>query len=373
MFNKNIPIKMTEKSFTGLKYIVNYNRILSISFYGVNFNEFKGKKDFVLDIILISWHILFIMIFAYHSYYNLNAAIIENLKKWNFNSSKSYVIIIVHTVGCFGFHIQAFVTRILLFLRGSKIINLLKSENLEYIEKRNERRIGLFIALTQFLTSIIFEFSANFFLYNPSVETLKFILDFLFYTSIFSSQLSTIALIAYKSLIVSKQLKNISDNFSQTNLENIYHFVCKTNLFIKDLDELFSSFISISIFSFTVISIAMISILAIDAKNYLTLSFILISESLIIITTLCLSCDIIPKSFNKFCDLLEKYVTKNSSGYQLLDQMNQNILLMKINSIKHEIGFTASNLFKISTNTIISCLALILSYSVVLIQTSSEN
>jgi hypothetical protein len=205
------------------------------------------------------------------------------------------------------------------------------------------------------------------------VEILKFILNFLFYTSIISCQLSTNALIAYQSLTVSHQLKNISDNFSQTNLQNIYCFVCKTNSFIKDLDQLFSSLISISIFSFTVISIAFMSILGIDAKNYLTVSFVLIAESLIIITTLCLSCDIIPKSLNKFCDLLEKHVTKNPFGYQLLDQMNQNILLMKINSVKHEIGFTASNLFKISTYTIISCLALILSYSMILIQTSIVN
>ncbi len=93
------------------------------------------------------------------------------------------------------------------------------------------------------------------------MEILKFILNFLFYTSIISCQLSTNALIAYQSLIVSHQLKNISHNFSQKNLQNIYHFVCKTNSFIKDLDQLFSSFISISIYSFAVISIAFMSIL----------------------------------------------------------------------------------------------------------------
>jgi hypothetical protein len=88
---------------------------------------------------------------------------------------------------------------------------------------------------------------------------------------------------------------------------------------------------------------------------------------------LCLSCDIIPKNFEKFCYKLEKHVSENSKENDILVQMNQNILLMKINTIKHEIGFTASNLFKINTNTIISILALILSYSVLLIQTSNEN
>jgi hypothetical protein len=96
------------------------------------------------------------LIYFYNSYYKLNATIEKRLKKWSSDSSKSYIIFIVNTVGVFGYHIQAFVTRILLFSRGSKIINLLKSENLEYIEKRSERRIGLFIVLTQFSISIIF-------------------------------------------------------------------------------------------------------------------------------------------------------------------------------------------------------------------------
>jgi hypothetical protein len=96
------------------------------------------------------------MVSTYNSYLKLNATIERRLKKWNFDSAKSNIIFIVYTVGCFAYHIQAFVTRILLFSRGSKIINLLKSENLEYIEKRSERRIGLFIVLTQFSISIIF-------------------------------------------------------------------------------------------------------------------------------------------------------------------------------------------------------------------------
>jgi hypothetical protein len=115
------------------------------------------------------------------------------------------------------------------------------------------------------------------------------------------------------------------------------------------------------------------TILGIDPKKYLFLSLPLITESLILLITLCLSCDIIPKSFEKFCYKLEKYFSENAKEYHILDQMYQNILLIKINNIKNEIGFTASNLFKISTNTIISILALILSYSVILIQTSYEK
>ncbi len=56
-----------------------------------------------------------------------------------------------------------------------------------------------------------------------------------------------------------------------------------------------------------------------------------------------------------------------------LRQDKLKISKLYITTIKSEIGFTADNLFKITNNTIISSLALILSYSVLLIQTSIDN
>jgi hypothetical protein len=208
---------------------------------------------------------------------------------------------------------------------------------------------------------------------KAEIKIQTFLFNFILYVIIFSSRLSISTLIAYQSLIVSQQLENISKKFSQTSIQNIYRFVCKTNSFTRDLDQLFSPFISISLFSSVVISIAFVSLLGITPENFLIISLAFISESLIILIALCISCDIIPKNFEKFCYKLEKHVSENCKENHILVQMNENIVLMKINTIKHEIGFTASNLFKINTNTIISILALILSYSVLLIQTSSEN
>jgi hypothetical protein len=84
-----------------------------------------------------------------------------------------------------------------------------------------------------------------------------------------------------------------------------------------------------------------------------------------------LTCNIIPKNFKKFCDKFEESICESTFTNQL-DYLYQYSLVTKINAIKQDIGFTAFNLFKVNTNTIISCLALILSYSVILIQTSYE-
>jgi hypothetical protein len=316
---------------------------------------------------------------AYNSYYKLNKYIEVMIQKWTFNSSKSNVLQIVLAFGVIGYHIQSFVVQILLLFRGSKIINLMKTQNLEYIEEKIERRIGIFLALSQFLISITLEILIEICIpginISPKdeIKIKAFLFNFILYVIIFSSRLSIITLIAYQSLIVSQQLENISKKFSQTSIQNIYRFIGKMNTFTQDLDQLFSPFISISLFSSLFNSIAYASLLGIDPKNFLIVSLAFISESLIILVALCLSCDIIPKSLKKFCNELEKNVSENTNEFYNLYQINQNILLMKINTIKHEIGFTASDLFKINTNTIISILALILSYSVILIQTSNEN
>jgi hypothetical protein len=112
---------------------------------------------------------------------------------------------------------------------------------------------------------------------------------------------------------------------------------------------------------------------AIDPKKYLILSIGSIIVSLSLLISNCLTCDKISKEFEKFFDKLEDSVTKSNVNSQLLNQLYEHSLLSKAKAIGLKIGFTACNLFKISTNTIISCLALILSYSVVLIQTSNEK
>jgi len=181
-----------------------------------------------------------------------------------------------------------------------------------------------------------------------------------------------ISLIAYQSHIVSKKLRNISKDFSHSNLQNIHQIVCKINNFIKKLDKLISLSIFIIISLNTTICVSYLCMFAIDPKKYSNISISSILESLTLLISTCLTCDIIPKNFKKFCDKLEESLSQKVFTNQS-DYLNQYSLSTKINAIKQDIGFTAFNLFKVSTYTIISCFALILSYSVILIQTSYEK
>jgi hypothetical protein len=262
-------------------------------------------------------------------------------------------------------------------IKGNKILNLMRSQTLEYIDHNIEEKIGLIIALTQFLICFSVQLFIGFlffgfFIGSQSYDLKNFFKSTFMYFLIFNSESIIISLLAYQSHIVSERLKNISKDFSHSNLKNIHQIVCKINNFIKNLDKLFSLSVFIIISLNTSFCISYLCMFAIDPKKFTFVSIASIIESLTLLISTCLVCDIIPKSFKKFCDKLEESLSESFFNNQL-DYLYQYSLLTKINAIKQDIGFTAFNLFKVSTNTIISCFALILSYSVILIQTSYEK
>ncbi len=121
---------MNGHSFTGLRHIVYINRIFSVTYFNVTFGKFEQKISLVKKTLLILWSIIFMAISAYNSYYKLNGMIVAIVKNWTFGSLKSDVFVITLAFGRIGYQIQSFVIQILLLLRGSKIINLIKTQNL---------------------------------------------------------------------------------------------------------------------------------------------------------------------------------------------------------------------------------------------------
>ncbi len=360
----------TKNSSNGLRYLVNYHRICCVSYLGSQIDE--NKHSYFLKFILILWNLAFL---AYSSYVGNKATVkrMENLFAKNLDSSKSIVIVIISFLGLSAYFIQGFILNTLLLFRGRKILDLMKSQTLVYIEDKSEKKIGIFVALIQFLYSFITQLLNGLFFYDIIIKSFgpfsikPFLHDLILFFLIFNSQTTIISLIAYQSYIVSKQLTNISNNFSHSNLQNIYQLICKTDKFIKKLDELISIFIFSTITINTTICISFLYMLAIDPKKFSLSSIASILESLTLLTSTCLICDIIPKNFKIFCDNLREFLSQGAFTNQM-DYIYQQSLLNEINAIKQDIG-----LFKVNTHTIISCLTFILSYSVILIQTSYEK
>ncbi len=376
---KSSKLNENMNSFTGLKILINYHRICCVSYFGAQLDKHKGIKYFCLRFLLIVWNLAFLSYYSYYFYDGIYEEILK-LQKSSFDTSKSIIMFIVWKIGIFGFYIQTFAINILLMIRGNKILLLLRSQTLEYIDDKSEKKIGFNIAVKQFLFGFLLQILINLLFhgyysieYKTRIDIKRFLKTLIHYFLIFNSQTTIIAIIAYQSHIVSHQLNSILNSFLRSDIQNVYRFVSETNYFIKKLDALISPLILISLFFSVNICIAFFCMFAIDPKKYLILSIGSIIVSLSLLISNCLTCDKISKEFEKFFDKLEDSVTKSNVNSQLLNQLYEHSLLSKAKAIGLKIGFTACNLFKISTNTIISCLALILSYSVVLIQTSNEK
>jgi len=111
------------------------------------------------------------------------------------------------------------------------------------------------------------------------------------------------------------------------------------------------------IFNSIVICIAYLCLIKVEVydKNSI-LKIISLLENILLLITLCHSCDMIPRRIKEFSDKIEESMLEY--GYT---DVNQRLIL---------VGFTGMDLFKMNSNTILSVFALILSNSVILIQTS---
>jgi hypothetical protein len=258
-------------------------------------------------------------------------------------------------------------------IRGNKFLNLFKDQSFNFIDSESERKTGFRIAFVQFFVLFTLETVSNILEFNSETEGFN-ILDFsihnILYVSFMINITSIISLIAYQSKIVSIQIDRIYANFSPKNLPEIYQFICKTNRFVKKFDSLISSVIFMNLFNSSIICIAYLCLIADDLNDKYFVNFHSITslaENLFLIITLCYSCDIILTRIKKLTDEIQELFSRFHSSS---NDLNQLLMQIKINFIKQEIGFTAFGLIKINSKTIISVFAVILSYSVVIIQTS---
>jgi hypothetical protein len=256
-------------------------------------------------------------------------------------------------------------------IRGNKFVELFKAQSLEFIDSQNERKIGFcfaFIHFTLFFVSKTIFAVLEFIYSTEGFIVSEFFIHLILHFSVMINVSSIISLIAYESKIISKQIDNFSASFSLKSLPQVYRFICKTNKFVKKFDSLISFVIFINIFNSSIICVAYLCLIAVQFNNNVLLSIISLTENSLLIMILCYSCDIIPKRINHFLEEIQELLSTSKNFSFSID-----LIQIKMNFILEDIGFTALGLIKINSKTIISVFAVILSYSVVIIQTSYES
>jgi len=356
-------------TFTGLRYLIIFHKFCGISYFWAsiaNNDRIIGK---LLRILSIVWNLVFFGFTLKLMYENLSD---HKFYTMDFNSSKSIITAILIIVGINGYYVQVFAINILLMISGNQIIDSIKSHTFRYIDEKIEIRNGLIIAFTQF--GLVFTLELIFFLVlkliiRVDITLINHLMYFFQYFLFLVNISSVSALIAYQSRIICLQMDKISENLTPRCLPEIYQFICKVNTFDKNFDSLVSSKLLMIIFTSSIISISCLCVISIRKFFYQILS---LTENILLLLSLCYICDIIPKKVKVFCDQIEDLMSEYVSNDSSINDLNKHLILIKMNSVKQELGFTAMGLFKINTNTILSVFTLVISYSVILIQTSSQ-
>ena len=286
----------------------------------------------------------------------------------------SIIINIILRFGFICFALESLFNCIYLTIKGKSILNVLKNQEIVKIDERYERKVGLYLTITQIVVNIIINLTYFIILSedineNRSVFEIIILSTTLYLASNLNS--NTISLFAYKCFIISYQIQNIHKFNTKPNLNIIFYKMNIISESVKQFDNLFScyNFIMLSIYSIICISsICALSLNIYDSIPYEVTNCIVV---FVRILSICLISDMIPKSVNKFIDNLNSYRIKTTNTYNLT--IDDKLVLNEIKDYENYIYLTLFNIFKLNTNTFISCLSLIITYSIVLIQTTQPT
>ncbi len=351
---------------SGLKYLINFHRICGISYSGVSLTE--KKQSICMRIFIIVWN-LWIILFSMWCNYKFTKSL--NYYNNEISLNKSVVLFITSRISTVLYFIQLYLPNFIFLIIGGKLIKLLRQISISLEGDMEENQIGIWVTFAQFSFSLFYLVLTLIILGLNTKKTFQFedILLILAYFILLINQSSFLAIIAFDSKLIEKYFKNIIRGKTVIRLPQILQKLCKIKEHVKHLDDL----ICFQIFMMICMSIAMeinlICILSIDFNKAFSNAIIGIMNSFLLLIMLCYVCNILPKSIAEFYDFMEKIITQSNQT----NQFSTHYILLLLN-MKQEIGFTALGLVKIRASTFLSILALIISYAVILIQTSeAEN
>jgi hypothetical protein len=319
---------------SGFKFLINLHRFFGISYFGASID--KQKQSLFWRIIIIIWSFMVYSNCIKETYITLK----QNVTNKNSGHNSIIIYMVLNTAALSYFSLPILINLILLF-KGDQVLRLVRNKNFLLVTVPNglnlgEKRIAILITIIQFISHLTGLIIFKLVLYvkldlKPTISHL-----------IVYCMQHLALLIALSSVIAIKE-------------------------HVEKLDDLFSPIIFLILLFGTIIEISSLCLLStVTSKTYqfavgIKLSF----DFFIILTAICYVCEIIPHSIEKFVDDIEKKfglsITTNQSMLHLINLFHYH---------KNGIGFTAFHLFKIRAFTLLTIASLVISYAVLLIQTS---
>ena len=359
---------------SGLKLLVYYDRLIGNAYFGWNFNKNLSK---VKKYSLIAWNLLVLSLVSIHCYIGLKNSFsskqsqFSNINYKN-NLTETGLPFILFSVSYVTFTSQTLLISLFLLFRGHKILDVLNESPIVKVEPKFERKIGLILVIFNFSSVVLIEFILSLFSYQKiRFNGLKSILTFIYIKVVYflsvNIQLSVLSFIIYKSFIVWHQFKIIA---KIKDLRIIFDLVQKIQESVERFDCLINFYILVNLSVNTLDLISVVCMLAIVPNLSVEKSVSYLLGSSLLLLRFCLFCDIIPNQFEKFLSKTEKKFREIKEKHLSSEQLLNHIILMRLREMKERMGFTAFDLFRVNANILVSCLALIVSYSIIIIQTT---
>ena len=177
-------------------------------------------------------------------------------------------------------------------------------------------------------------------------------------------KLSVVSLMAYQSLCVTESLRQITEKFqSFSQIDSILRQILELQDQMKNFDQMFNDYTFVLCITNTFRFIVCVCALYFKVELYVATKIRIAVESIIMILLVCQASNLLNRQYSKLLRKLERI--------ELCEPINSidHTIINRMYYIKDDLCFTVWDLYKINAKTILSLFSLIITYSVIFIQT----
>ena len=355
----------TMKKKSGLKMLVYLHRISGQSYLFWNFGK---TMSLTFKLLLLTLNSLLFIGSLFFSYLNVEDAR-KMSKKLLLSSHTSIMSFIMQIVVYICWAVMILYVFSLTLIRGKSIFMFLYDMDI-VIDENVEKRIGiktivmhitltLLISQAFFFTEILFAGfeidSFNIFMYRVMM---------IFITSSFFSLLSPMAYFCY---VIEQKLADIVRGFtSLAQLSAIFKQIILVQSLVKKFNGFYNKYLCLMIMIFSFECVSSLTMLYFDRFSTTYNPIAAIFESLLQIFLFCHFSEKIDKSYARIINKFEQLQLE--MGEINLARLDHS-LVSRLYSLRQDMCFTASDLYPINTKVYFSITSLIVTFTVILIQT----
>ena len=356
---------MNYETKSGLRYLVIFHRLTCNSFVGWNFGKKLTTKT---KLILIFTNIILFFICGCFNYVNYDLMRrIMNMKNHITDShSKSQLLFILLVTTFLYFPIQmTFIFFVNLFT-GKSILTFLWKQNIK-IDPKVERMIGIKLITVQFISCLIIELPFSFLFKSHETSYLTFFRDYFLFIIVQNVSLILLSLMAYQSYVIEQKFTEITDSFTTLiQLKMVCNQVFTIAKSVKRYDKFFNIFLFMTMLLNTIHCICSSTIIYFDRGRQMPFTIPTFMESLFRIYMMCFISAKLGKGYERLLDKFETLEESNQYGYVKVSHS----LVMRLYGMRDQLCYTAFNIYPINMKTFMSIVSMIVTFSVILIQTN---